>query len=465
MITVKQIIFHPIRSLLLICGIALLAVPHSGKSQSAQNLHDWDFPARSSGNLDFYADVCQFQGRNGRVRVEVNYVFNVWQLASDGQERRQSGELNVTAFILNRAGDTLQVRTEQREFTPGEMQKDNNFAFVNKTVFLLQPDTVLLKLKLASADGQLTGEISHPIAVRSFENGFSLSDLCFLSSLQKAEGDSSIFVKHNLLMLPNPNRVYQVDSVKHRAYVYFGLNNLDYDPENPSYYQSRFTVSDMLGKVRIKKSSDPVMKSAAGVARVEVFSLDSLSSALYKFSVTATDLNSEVSVKRDRYFWVVSDKPAEDVLLPMSDADVEKYYDQIRYIATHAEKKIYRELDKKGKQQFLIKFWQKRDPDPTTPENEFMEQHFRRIAYAEEHFTNGINSDRGRILIQYGEPVEVTRTPSFKGFAKPVEIWTYSLEGRTEFYFVDRNRDGTYTLVNSTHRDEINNPDWMEEAY
>ena len=59
------------------------------------------------------------------------------------------------------------------------------------------------------------------------------------------------------------------------------------------------------------------------------------------------------------------------------------------------------------REQFIEAFWQRRDPTPDTVENEFKEEHYRRIAYANERFSSGIpgwRTDRGRIYIMWGKP-------------------------------------------------------------
>ena len=56
------------------------------------------------------------------------------------------------------------------------------------------------------------------------------------------------------------------------------------------------------------------------------------------------------------------------------------------------------------REQFIEQFWLRRDPTPDTVENEFKEEHYRRIAYANEHYASGIpgwKTDRGRIYIMY----------------------------------------------------------------
>ena len=92
-----------------------------------------------------------------------------------------------------------------------------------------------------------------------------------------------------------------------------------------------------------------------------------------------------------------------------------------------------------------------------------MVEHFRRMAIAEQMFRGGINSHMGRIYIQYGPPVDIERRPISAGTSQIVEIWTYPINGRTEFVFVDLRGDGEYTLVHSNHPDEYQNPDWEKD--
>ncbi|HVR23559.1 MAG TPA: GWxTD domain-containing protein, partial [Candidatus Polarisedimenticolia bacterium] len=73
---------------------------------------------------------------------------------------------------------------------------------------------------------------------------------------------------------------------------------------------------------------------------------------------------------------------------------------------------------------FIEAFWQRRDPTPDTEENEYKEEHYRRIAYANEHFAAGIpgwKSDRGRMYIMYGPADEVDSHPSGGSYERPME--------------------------------------------
>ncbi|HVY92904.1 MAG TPA: GWxTD domain-containing protein [Bryobacteraceae bacterium] len=107
------------------------------------------------------------------------------------------------------------------------------------------------------------------------------------------------------------------------------------------------------------------------------------------------------------------------------------------YIISDEEKKAFKQLNTdEEREQFVEQFWLRRDPTPDTVENEFKEEHYRRIAYANEHFASGIpgwRTDRGRIYIQYGPPDEIESHPSGGTYIRPMsegggETQTYPFE-------------------------------------
>ncbi len=103
-----------------------------------------------------------------------------------------------------------------------------------------------------------------------------------------------------------------------------------------------------------------------------------------------------------------------------------KWLDEdVRWIITDEERSTFMQLSNdEERDQFIEAFWQRRDPTPDTEENEFKEEHYRRIAYANEHFAAGIpgwKSDRGRIYIVYGPADEIESHPSGGSYERPME--------------------------------------------
>jgi GWxTD domain-containing protein len=103
-----------------------------------------------------------------------------------------------------------------------------------------------------------------------------------------------------------------------------------------------------------------------------------------------------------------------------------KWLDEdVRWIITDEERSAFMQLSNdEERDQFIEAFWQRRDPTPDTEENEFKEEHYRRIAYANEHYAAGIpgwKSDRGRMYIVFGPPDEIESHPSGGSYERPME--------------------------------------------
>ncbi len=99
--------------------------------------------------------------------------------------------------------------------------------------------------------------------------------------------------------------------------------------------------------------------------------------------------------------------------------------EDVAWIITDEERKAFMQLSNdEERDQFIEAFWQRRDPTPDTEENEFKEEHYRRIAYANEHFAAGIpgwKSDRGHMYIVFGPPDEIDAHPSGGSYERPIE--------------------------------------------
>ena len=100
------------------------------------------------------------------------------------------------------------------------------------------------------------------------------------------------------------------------------------------------------------------------------------------------------------------------------------------YIITDAERAAFERLQTDGeREKFIEQFWLRRDPTPGTPENEFQQEHYRRIQYANDHFAStrvGWKTDRGRIYIMFGPPDEREMHPKGNATrAYPFDVWRY----------------------------------------
>jgi GWxTD domain-containing protein len=132
----------------------------------------------------------------------------------------------------------------------------------------------------------------------------------------------------------------------------------------------------------------------------------------------------------------------------LSPADAD-FFDKVRYIITREERKIFLELPDAEKAGYIEEFWKRRDPDPTTEENEYRDEYYRRIEQANKLFHGegraGWLTDRGRILVLFGPPTDRITDPGGAGSGNNCqEIWYY---GGFPVVFVDEVCTGHYRLV------------------
>ncbi len=154
-----------------------------------------------------------------------------------------------------------------------------------------------------------------------------------------------------------------------------------------------------------------------------------------------------------------------------------KWLDEdVRWIITDEELAAYKQLSNdEERDQFIEQFWLRRNPNPDSPENEFRETHYQRIAYADEHFAAGKpgwRTDRGHIYIAYGKPDSIDSHPSGGSYERPMEegggntstfpfeIWHYRyIEGvgdNIDIEFVDSCMCGDYhATIDRSEKDAL----------
>ncbi|MDD8027720.1 MAG: GWxTD domain-containing protein, partial [Acidobacteriota bacterium] len=130
--------------------------------------------------------------------------------------------------------------------------------------------------------------------------------------------------------------------------------------------------------------------------------------------------------------------------------------DEVAYIITPVERDVFKKLETDADRDGLIEeFWRQRDPTPGTLRNEFKDEHYRRLGFADKTFARGVPSpgrktERGRIYITLGSPLDVQRITASDVF--PIEIWTfqgYPAFGQARLYrilFYQRGGGGDYMI-------------------
>jgi GWxTD domain-containing protein len=162
------------------------------------------------------------------------------------------------------------------------------------------------------------------------------------------------------------------------------------------------------------------------------------------------------------------EKKREKAIQKENESPYKKWIEEeVPYIITDEERQAFKKLSTDDEREsFIENFWERRNPNPGSPENEFKEEYYRRIAYTNEHFASGIpgwKTDRGRIYIMYGPPNEIDSHPSGGTYERPAEEgggetstfpfedWTYNyidgIGNNIKLEFVDPTMSGEYHLT------------------
>jgi len=188
-------------------------------------------------------------------------------------------------------------------------------------------------------------------------------------------------------------------------------------------------------------------------------------------STTKTDATATTAPKRETVAKPLTPKQIkkkEAALKKELETPWRKWLNEdVTYIITDEERKAFKQMSTdEEREQFVEQFWLRRDPTPDTIENEYKEEHYRRIAYTNERFASGIpgwKTDRGRIYITFGPPDEIDSHPSGGTYERPVaegggetttfpfEDWRYRyIEGignDVMIEFVDTTMTGEYHMT------------------
>ena len=333
-------------------------------------------------------------------------------------------------------------------------------------------------IKLEAANGKRKGSSKFKMDIPVFGR-----DKLTLSSLQLAyeitPDTTGKFSKAGFRVLPNPSGYFSQD--KNVVYIYAEAYNLDASDDSDSMYSANIEIYDSKGKLfktipeakYEKPGSTAVIMTGFSSATLPRgyysvhFSLkdgETIAYAEKKFAVVA----SRERLKQEMLQAILSEFPEASKL--DNEEDIARFRQDITFIATQDELKLYDSLNLEGKRNYQRDFWQKRDPDPKTPENEFKLEHYRRIKYCDEQFgqykgvIRGWQTDMGRIYILYGEPSEIEHNQSSIEERNWQQWWYHGLEGGVYFVFVDFEDTGAYSLVHSSKQDEVKDYNWEDKV-
>lgn len=387
------------------------------------------------------------------------------------------GELDFTLRVISTAGataDTIIDSWTARAVAESSRPQHRQFYSGIRT-FVIAPGTVSAELIVRDVnDSARLLRTSFQSVVHAYGLQVDMSDVM---CTQRAPDSLVAFVRNGVSTIPNPRHEYIGTEPALSIYgeIYNAkLNGLDtvvlaYDVHD---YVRRPVVTQYR---RILGGSDALLYR-------EDLSVELLRSGVYDLtvSVKSKDLATTYASRTERFYILNPELPPEGEILLSEEQRFfasewsQKTGDQLeleielaRVIATNAEKTTMAGLESnRAKQRFLFKFWDSRDPDPSTQSNERLDDFRKMYQRAQSFYTSamvrdGWRTDRGVTLLKYGLPTQIEQFIQTMD-TKPYEIWFYQgVQGGAYFYFVDWQVMQNHKLVHSTVIGEVKDDNWF----
>lgn len=436
----------------------------------------------SAKNFTIDISSAQFYLDGNYYRWDLFYAFDERDISFSKENGKFISQLHFNIKFFTALGLELEDKWTVKH-PVDEINPDSDIKLYGVRSFKLKDGQYRVELTVTDLNDQAnTKTASFDLLIRKISRDkLEMSDIV-LCNLILNESNAGIFAnpqfwRNSLYIYPNPSaeiygkspvlktyleiynaKSFAQDGIELHYHIFDGANReVFYYPKNlNSIYE------DMVETVEIP--------------------LDAIPTGVYTLLVAAKAKNKKDSVFASKKFYLLNFEMPPVLELSrnldhdfelsefatMTDEQLNAEFQQIRFIATKEEIEQYKLLtDLNAKARFLYSFWQRRNTDTTKSINVARYDYKKRIEYANKFFSwggkqNGWETDRGRVLLKYGEPSRKDYFPQ-RGNERAYEAWFYSeIEGGVYFYFVDVGGYGNFQQVHSTKSGEFYNENWYE---
>jgi GWxTD domain-containing protein len=371
---------------------------------------------------------------------------------------------NDTTFL----SDT--VDTKDRRLRDSTSSSGAFFPYVFR--YLLSPGDYDVLIEIEQENVEVSRTSDTRIHIPSIGDSATISDVALGAELE-FDAQPSRYTKNGVRFVPNPSKFY--GSGMPMLYYYAELYGLKGDSASAeSLTVTRSVIASESNKIAKQPSSRKYAMTSSSMVIADGFPAYTLRTGTYDLLI-AVEAPGQPERKVSKKFWVYRNEDLADgrdfamdsdiaTQIFSSDQDIVMTIDPdsglvlMQHLLTQKDMRRARDMDPEGKRLFMLDYWSRQHPGDPDAAN----RHFARVAEANRRYSflnrEGWKTDRGRVLIIYGEPDYVDRRYA-DAAGLDHEIWYYDkLEGGVLFVFVDKSGFGDLDLVHSTKRGEIYNP-------
>lgn len=426
--------------------------------------------------------------------VEMYFAFEAATLQYVGTENGFMAELPVQMAVVRSTQAQLDgtptepVWSEETSLSfvvPDTTGLAEGQHFVHQVRAAIPPGEYELRVTIPAGPSGLDSDLTvqRDLLVPDFseESSVKVSDVTLASQITPSQDREDAFYKNGMVIRPNANQLY--GSGLNFLFWYAEIYNLDQLAASSDNY----TVFSYIAEANVPQPLGDMQRRMPRPLRspdvvVGSFNIRTLPSGSYFLRIAVLNANNEAVAEQSRKFFIYNpDVQREQVVAVetdfeasqyanMSEEEVDRMERHVNVIASDSERRRLRGIrDLDEKRRFFMDFWGARDPNPNTPINEYQENFYALVQYANDRYTTsfdeGWNTDRGRALLKFGAPTSIEPHLFDRGYA-PYELWEYNNipgEGQALFVFADLDGFGSFELVHSTVTGERKLADWQNE--
>jgi GWxTD domain-containing protein len=399
-------------------------------SVDAQKEEPTEF-AKAARTPKFFQDILDFSAnKNNLTRMDVFISIPYASVQFVKSDKGFTNNYSVTVSVFDKDKVKLieeKVWKEKLEVSEFDetTSKDNNS--VSLKSFFLQPGEYFIRSSVHDNESNTDFLLEHTYKVRDLSIVPAISDVMLLAKNVEEKGIKKI----------TPNVSGDVMIQREGLPLFFEVYSSTRGKVNINYI-----ISDSKYKKIFEESEDKDLDSG----RTQVFyniKDSSIALGVYHLEIVLKSLGNILATSTSRIF------TSRWAGVPMQITDLDKAVEEMIYIASpHDIDTIEQAPTKEEKLKRFLGYWKKISPTPDNDDNAIFNEYYRRVNYANEHFSKyfeGWRSDQGMVFILLGTPDIVNRHP-FDVDSKPYEVWEYYNLNQS-LMFVDRTGFGDYRLV------------------